>query len=182
MGERDRVLVNSTSDWIDGQEMRWAKFTVRHPRLTKREYWNEPLKVMFRVLRNTYPKTTVKKHRSRAGIPNLQHITFLGGDCDSGVALHAQGLVEVFDGDIDLTRLNRRIGKAWKSAAREQLKHQPQRIGTSFDDDDESTFYVEVFDGGVGDYLGYLARNEGPYLGFGLEKQVVDATMLRHRE
>ena len=182
MGERDRVLVNSTSDWIDGQEMRWAKFTVRHPRLTKREYWNEPLKVMFRELGNRYPKTTVKKHRSRAGIPNLQHITFLGGDRESGVALHAQGLVEVFDGDIDLTRLNRLIGKTWKSAAREQLKHQPQRIGTSFDDDDESTFYVEVFDGGVGDYLGYLVRNEGPYLGFGLEKQVVDATVLRHRK
>ena len=180
MGNRD--LVRSTVDWVDAVEMSWAKFTVRHPRLTKREHWNEPLKVMFRELGNRYPKTTVKKHRSRAGIPNLQHITFLGGDRESGVALHAQGLVEVFDGDIDLTRLNRLIGKTWKSAAREQLKHQPQRIGTSFDDDDESTFYVEVFDGGVGDYLGYLARNEGSYLGFGLEKQVVDATMLRHRE
>jgi hypothetical protein len=175
----DRDLVNSASDWVDGVEMRWAKFTVRHPRLTKREYWNEPLKVMFRVLRNTYPKTTVKKHRSRAGIPNLQHITFLGGDCDSGVALHAQGLVEVFDGDIDLTRLNRRIGSAWSSAAGEQMKHQYQRIGAAFD---ESKVWVEVFDGGVGDYLGYLARNEGPYLGFGLEKQVVDATVLRHRK
>ena len=179
MGECDRDLVKGSVDWVDGVEMRWAKFTVRHPRLTKREYWNEPLKVMFLVLKNTYPKTTVKTHRSEAKLPNLQHITFLGGDRESGVALHAQGLVEVFDGDIDLTRLNRRIGSAWSSAAAEQMKHQYQRIGAAFD---ESKVWVEVFDGGVGDYLGYLARNEGPYLGFGLEKQVVDATMLRHRE
>jgi hypothetical protein len=59
------------------------------------------------------------------------------------------------------------------------MKHQYQRIGAAFD---ESKVWVEVFDGGVGDYLGYLARNEGPYLGFGLEKQVVDATVLRHRK
>ncbi len=35
MGERDRVLVNSASDWVDGQEGTWAKFTLHHPRLTK---------------------------------------------------------------------------------------------------------------------------------------------------
>ena len=179
MSECDRVLVSSMRNWVLEQDVTWAKFTLRHPRLTKREYWNEPLKVMFRILKNTYPKTTVKKHRSEAGIPALQHITFLGGDRDSGVALHSQGLVEVVDGDTDLTRLNARMDRAWSSAAREQMKHQYQRKNVAFD---ESTVWVEVFDGSARDYLGYLARNEGSYLGFGLEKQVVDATVLRHRK
>ena len=180
MGERDRVLVNSASDWVDGQEGTWAKFTLHHPRLTKEEYWNEPLKVMFRVLSKTYPKISVKNRRKRLPIPilNLRYITCLGGDRTSGVLLHAQGLVEVFDDDNDHTRLKHYMGRAWKSASKKQMKHQYQPVGAVLDGD---KIWVDTdnYVGTSSDYLEYLTRSEGPDLGKGIMKVIWDATSLR---
>ena len=178
MDERDRVLVNSASDWVDGQEGTWAKFTLHHPRLTKEEYWNEPLKVMFHVLSNTYPKVSVKNRRKDSPIPNLRFFTCLGGDRTSGVLLHAQGLVEVFDDDNVHTRLMDYMGRAWKSATKKQMKHQYQPVGAVVDGDTvwvDTDNYVDT----SSDYLEYLTRSEGPDLGKGIMKVVWDATSLR---
>ena len=170
----DRDLVRSVVDWVDREDVTWAKFTLEYPRFTNAALWSEPLKVMFGILKNTYPKSTVKKHRSRLGIPNLRHITLLGGDTSSGVALHAQGLVEVFD-PTDLTRLYDCMDRSWSSAVNRQRKHQHQGLGAAFD---ESKIWVERFHGSAGDYLRYLTRSEGPDLGFGVEKIVLSATVL----
>ena len=171
---KQNELTISWINWINTQGVTWAKFTLHYPQFNTVELWSEPLKIAFKILSNTYPKSTLKKNRVRMALPKLGHITFLGGDTFAGVALHAQGLIEVLDND--LTRLNCCLHAAWVSAVRKQLSHQRQQINNS--KKYESKVWVGMHEGSVDSYFRYLSRKEGLDLGLGVQKIVLSATAL----
>ncbi|MBU3656755.1 MAG: hypothetical protein FGM35_01795 [Rhodocyclaceae bacterium] len=164
--------------WVGDQSVdRWALFTLEFPRFTKVELWESPVRAAFKQLEKSYPKSGYKKHRVRTGVPVLNYVTILGGDRTGGVALHAQGLVEVLD-DPELTRLTLKMESAWKSAVTRQIRH----LGCDSSDINmnEVKVWVRELDSDPSNYLAYLNRYEGHDLGFGVNKVMLSATMLTH--
>lgn len=166
------------STWVSDQSVdRWAAFTLEFPRFNNPLMWDAPLRSAFKQLEKTYPKSFTKKHRLRSGIPVLNYVTLLGGDRASGVAFHAQGLIEL-DNDPGFSRLALRLGAAWKSAVTRQVRH----LGCDLSDINmnEMKVWVRDLDGDPSSYLAYLNRFEGHDLGFGVNKVMLSATMLTH--
>lgn len=162
--------------WVGDQSVdRWAKFTLEFPRFKHPDQWEVPLRRTFRVLEKTYPKTSLKRYRKRSLLLPLRYVTHLGDDKTKGVAMHAQGLIEVLD-DPDLTRLKNALHKAWVSSVKQQLQH--QRWTNPNDLIAEATLWLEPLEGGTKEYSVYLNRFEGNQLGFGVEKLVLSATSL----
>lgn len=166
------------TNWVSDQSVdRWALFTLEFPRFTNVELWEAPLRASFKQLEKTYPKSGHKKQRMRIGVPFLNYVTILGGDGTNGVALHAQGLVEVID-DPDLNRLTLKLASAWKSAVNRQIRHLrcvPSDICIK-----EAKVWVRELGGDPSGYLAYLNRYEGHDLGFGVDKVMLSATALTH--
>lgn len=174
----ENQATKSLVDWVKDQSVdRWALFTLQFPRFTNPELWNAPLKSAFKQLEKTYPKSGVKKNRLRSGVPVLNYITLLGGDTASGVALHAQGLIEIND-DPDLSRLVLKLETAWKSAVTRQIRH--LRCNLTTISVKEIRVWVRELDGDPSTYLAYLNRCEGRDLGFGVNKVMLSATALTH--
>lgn len=164
--------------WICDQSVgRWAMFTLEFPRFSNQALWEAPVRSALKQLEKTYPKSTTKKHRIRASVPLLSYTSILGGDRARGVALHAQGLIEVLD-DPGLTRLSMKMEAAWKSAVTRQIRH----LGCDQSDINmkEVKVWVRELDGDPSNYLAYLNRYEGHDLGFGVNKVMLSATALTH--
>lgn len=160
--------------WIDQQPTTWVKFTLKSKNLTTREAWERTLNEAFAELRNTYPKPNEKRRRKNAAMPTLLHATFMGGEKQNGVLLHAQGVVELIDNDLD--RLQRALGKSWSHAIN-------RTIGTHYKGDPikarvEEAPWLEIINDSVYNYIYYLMRHEGAELGIGTDKLVTGATVL----
>lgn len=166
------------STWVCDQSVdRWATFTLEFPRFNNPALWDAPLRSTFKQLEKTYPKSSTKKYRLRLGVPVLNYVTLLGGDRASGVAFHAQGLVEIND-DPGLCRLSLKLESAWKSAVTRQIRH--LRCNLTTISMKEIRIWVRELDGDPSTYLSYLNRCEGRDLGFGVNKVMLSATALTH--
>lgn len=174
----NKLATKCFSTWVGDQSVdRWAAFTLEFPRFSNPALWDAPLRSAFKQLEKTYTKSTTKKHRQRAGVPVLNYVTLLGGDHTSGVALHAQGLIEIND-DPELNRLVLKLESAWKSAVTRQIQH--NGCDQSEINMNEIKVWVRELDGDPSSYLAYLNRYEGHDLEFGVNKVMLSATALTH--
>lgn len=162
------------ANWIASQQTTWAKFTLKSKILTTPEAWERTLKTAFTELSNIYPKANEKRRRVKADRPKLLYATFLGGDRQAGILLHAQGVVEVIDDD--LNRLQLAMNKSWEHATLRELERLPgeQHNKTRISE----TPWLELLNGSVYNYIYYISRHEGAELGNGIDKLVPSATVL----
>lgn len=164
------------NNWVASQDVKsWAKFTLEFPRFSSSSMWDIPLSRTFKILEKTYPRTSIKRLRKHDQMLPLRYVTILGGDRSSGVALHAQGLIEVLD-DPGLFRLKNALEKAWVSSIHQHLKHQKWNATDVVLQ--EAKAWVEPLEGDTKEYTVYLNRFEGTQLGFGVDKLVLSATAL----
>lgn len=161
-------------EWVKQQSVNWAAFTLKCPRFRRRERWERLIRDAFNTMEKSYVKFPIKDHRKASGEPILKRIVHLGGDSQNGIAIHAQGLVELLDDDIE--RLNLKFNKAWNRAVELNGRYLPEESGKHLKIDAE--VWTQRFDGRDA-YLHYLNRYEGSSLGFGIEKIVWSATSLK---
>lgn len=164
------------TNWINQQNVNWAAFTLKSPRINKRLNWEPLLKVFFTELERKYVKSTVRKHRAAAKEPMLQRVVWMGGERSTGIALHAHGLVELQDGGLE--KLKGEMEKAWQHTVKKYFvrKHSVDIHEETWMS--ETKVWIERFEHRDA-YAQYLNRLEGYDLGFGVQKVVLSATSLK---
>ncbi len=169
--------------WVKQQDVQWAAFTLKFPRFHNRMVWERALTDFFWELENRYPKSSVKKHRKKSGVPVLHRIAFMGGDKAAGIALHAQGMVEIQERGID--RLGEEMEGIWRSVVK---RHSDSFCRAGHERHNESAWLPDAKvwvkewrsdDDSAAAYLVYLARNEQFDFGIGASKVVLSATSLK---
>jgi len=159
--------------WVNEQPVIWAAFTLKCPRFRSTERWDRLLKDAFNIIENTYVKSPMQQRRKNNEEPLLRRVVHLGGDSDNGIAIHAQGLVELIDDDMD--RLQQKMTKSWFTAVRSNERFLPKSNVPLAQD---AKVWVQRYESHDG-YLQYLNRFEGSNLGFGVNKVVWSATSLK---
>lgn len=165
---------NQIVEWINQQPVKWAAFTLKCPRFRSRERWERLLTDAFHEIEHTYVKSPEKMRRKHAGVFMLSRVVHLGGDKDKDIALHAQGIVEIIDDDLD--RLEQKITTSWLSAVKsnERFLASTSKIPL----EREAKVWIEKYYGSNA-YTHYLNRFEGSNLGFGVQKIVWSASSLK---
>ncbi len=162
--------------WINQQNVTWAAFTLKSPRISNRLSWEPLLKVFFTELGRKYVKSTVKKHRSASDEPLLHRVVWMGGDNGTSTAFHSQGLVELHEEGTE--KLEAAMNQSWQHTVKNYFKkkhpvHIRKEVWMS-----EAKVWVEKLDH-ANAYSFYLNRFEGNDLGFGVQKIVLSATSLK---
>lgn len=165
---------HQVNEWVNQQSVTWAAFTLKCPRFRSRDRWERLIYDTLNIMEKNYVKASVKEQRKTSGEQILKRIVFLGGDNQNYIALHAHGLIELIDDDIE--RLNLKLESAWhravESNGRFLSEHSRENLGN------EAKVWVQKFDD-CDAYLHYVNRYEGSSLGFGIEKIVWSATSLK---
>lgn len=169
LGAAEHQLIN----WVNEQPVIWAAFTLKCPRFRSFERWDRLLTDAFHIIENTYVKSPTKQCRKNNAEPLLRRIVHLGGDSGNGIAIHAQGLVELIDDDME--RLQQKMTRSWLTAVRSNERFLPK---TAKPLEQDAKVWVQRYES-LGGYLPYLNRFEGNNLGFGVNKVVWSATSLK---
>ena len=164
------------TNWINQQNVNWAAFTLKSPRINERLKWEPLLKVFFTELERKYVKSTVRKHRAAAKEPLLKRVVWMGGDSATSTPLHCQGLVELQEGGID--KLTEEMNQIWQHTVKNYFEKKHHRYIPEYNWMSEAKVWTEKFDNWNA-YSSYLNRHEGNDLGFGVQKIDWSATSLK---
>ncbi len=162
--------------WINQQNVTWAAFTLKSPRISNCLSWEPLLKVFFTELERTYVKSTIRKHRTAANEPLQQRVAWMGGDRSTATAFHCQGLVELHEEEIE--KLEVIMNQSWQHTVKNYFEkkhpvHIRKEVWMS-----EAKVWIEKLDH-ANAYSIYMNRFEGNDLGFGVQKIVLSATSLK---